>query len=118
MLQRRPCLVNTLLGFPEPPDQTKIDTGIEYINLRDEDRMCFLLFTRIYVGWFVRGLLQCTNELIVKIPVTKVECVFSFTRIYVTWLMRNLLTQGKTIKPWNRSICVTKTECVFFYSRI
>ena len=58
MLPRRPCLVNTLLGFPEPPDQTKIDTGIEYINLRDEDRMCFLLFTRIYVGWFVRGLLH------------------------------------------------------------
>ena len=86
MLQRRPCLVNTLLGFPEAPDQTKIDTGIEWINLRDEDRMCFLLFTRIYVGWFVRGLLQCTNELIVKIPVTKVECVF-FIYAYIRYLV-------------------------------
>ena len=86
MLQRRPCLVNTLLGFPEPPDQTKIDTGIEYINLRDEDRMCFLLFTRIYVGWFVRGLLQCTNELIVKVPETKVECVF-FIYAYICYLV-------------------------------
>ena len=92
MLQRRPCLVNTLLGFPEPPDQTKIDTGIEYINLRDEDRMCFLLFTRIYVGWFIRGLLH--KRINSKNPRNEGGvCFFSFTRIYVTWLMPNLPTQ-------------------------
>ena len=76
--------------------------------------MCFLLFTRIYVGWFVRGLLH--KRINSKNPRNEGGvCFFSFTRIYVTWLMRNLLTQRKTIKAWNRSICVTKTECVFFY---